>query len=90
MLYAYICCDCRKSMVSPLPQLVAKNHHRVLLFITIIIIIINIFAWVGHSSRTVQLLRVISHLQLEILGHPHKLLMLLDSGLRFKKGRIGD
>ena len=72
----------------PLPWLVARSRFRVFL-LTIIINIITT-AWVGHSSKTVQLPRVVSHLQLKIPSQQHQLLMLLDSGVQFKEGKVSD
>ena len=71
----------------PLPWLVARSRLQVL-FLAIVIIITD--SLVGHSSKTIQIPRVVGHLQLKVLDQPYQLLMLLDSGLQFEDIRVSD
>ena len=66
------------------------SYLWILLLTTVIIIIILTTAWVGRSFKTIQVPRIVGHLQLEIPSQPHQLLMLLDSGLQFKERRVSD
>ena len=52
--------------------------------ITIVIIIIITTIWVGKSSRTINLPRILGHFHLEIPSKPNQLFMLLYSGLNLK------
>ena len=72
MLCVYLSAE---SPIKPLPRLVAGNGLWIIIIIT----------QVGKSFRTVDLPRVLGHLQLEIPDQLNELLMHLHSGLKIEK-----
>ena len=66
----------------PLPWLVAKNSLWIATAIAIIVI------WVGKPSKTIDMPRILGHLQLEVPCKPNTLLMLLYNRLNFEEKKV--
>ena len=77
------CLSIGSSSIMPLPWPIAQSCLRVITIIIIIIIIIT--PQVGKPPRTIDLPGIVDHFQLEVPSKLSKLLMILYSGLDYKR-----